>query len=488
MKRWCLLALAALSLEALTTRPAAAQSTVLCDQNPAVFPVVNIPNAATKTFVVQPNFWNAGQAGGQLCITVNNATGSFTVTTAPGPVSTNGAPAGYPHIFTGCHWGNCTNNSGMPVQVNNIGTANVFWSFTPKSTGQWNAALDIWFHSARTTQGQPDGTEIMVWANHLGPPQPFGSLIASNVTINGTTWNVWRGLLTGSGVDWNVVSYVRVTPVNALGSPGQPFDLRPFFADCQARGFLDPNWWLHSIQAGFEPWQDALGLASTGFSTTVQAGGTGGNQTLTVTKAGTGAGTVTSSPAGISCGTTCTTQNAAFTNGTSVSLSAAPNTGSSFGGWSGACSGTGGCTVAMSQARQVTATFNGPSGGGNVTVAPLVLQNTPWFHEQAVQVNNTVNITALSVQVTVQRTAGVTHAGQYNTVGSGIQQSNSGNGNPSTITYTYTLAPGQQIGPGTNRRFVAQTGGTGTPHPMSGDTWTVTYTAGGAPVTQTGTF
>jgi hypothetical protein len=82
----------------------------------------------------------------------------------------------------------------------------------------------------------------------------------------------------------------------------------------------------------------------------------------------------------------------------------------------------------------------------------------------------------------------VTHAGQYNTVGNGIQQGNSGNGNPSAITYTYTLAAGQQIGPGTSRRFVAQTGGTGTPHPMSGDTWTVTYTAGGAPVTQTGTF
>ena len=35
----------------------------------------------------------------------------------------------------------------------------------------------------------------------------------------------------------------------------------------------------------------------------------------------------------------------------------------------------------------------------------------------------------------------------------------------------------------------SKTGGTGTVHPTSGDTWTVTYTvAGGQPVTQSGTF
>jgi aryl-phospho-beta-D-glucosidase BglC (GH1 family) len=82
------------------------------------------------------------------------------------------------------------------------------------------------------------------------------------------------------------------------------------------------------------------------------------NQTLTVTKAGTGTGTVTSSPAGISCAPGCTTQNASFPNGTSVTLTASAATGSTFAGWSGACSGTGGCAVAMTQARTVTATFN----------------------------------------------------------------------------------------------------------------------------------
>jgi len=76
--------------------------------------------------------------------------------------------------------------------------------------------------------------------------------------------------------------------------------------------------------------------------------------TLTVTKAGSGSGTVSSSPAGIDCGATC---SAAFASGTSVTLTATAATGSTFAGWSGACSGTGSCVVTMDQARAVTATF-----------------------------------------------------------------------------------------------------------------------------------
>ena len=76
---------------------------------------------------------------------------------------------------------------------------------------------------------------------------------------------------------------------------------------------------------------------------------------LTVVKAGTGSGTVTSTPAGLTCGATC---SATFAQGQSVTLRATAASGSTFTGWSGAgCSGTGQCTVSMTQARSVTATF-----------------------------------------------------------------------------------------------------------------------------------
>jgi hypothetical protein len=74
---------------------------------------------------------------------------------------------------------------------------------------------------------------------------------------------------------------------------------------------------------------------------------------LTVTLAG--AGTVTSNPAGIDCGATCA---ASYASGTVVTLTATPNAGSVFTGWSGGgCTGTGTCTVTMTAATAVTATF-----------------------------------------------------------------------------------------------------------------------------------
>ncbi len=77
--------------------------------------------------------------------------------------------------------------------------------------------------------------------------------------------------------------------------------------------------------------------------------------TLTVHKDGTGSGTVTSDPAGIACGASC---QANFTEGTVVTLTAAADGNSTFGGWSGDCSGTGACQVTMNAARNVTATFD----------------------------------------------------------------------------------------------------------------------------------
>jgi hypothetical protein len=98
---------------------------------------------------------------------------------------------------------------------------------------------------------------------------------------------------------------------------------------------------------------------------------------LTLTKAGAGSGTVTSSPSGINCGTTC---SASFNNGTSVTLTASASAGSTFAGWSGACTGTGSCVVSMTSAQSVTATFNlqnftltlakAGAGSGNVTSSP----------------------------------------------------------------------------------------------------------------------
>jgi hypothetical protein len=98
---------------------------------------------------------------------------------------------------------------------------------------------------------------------------------------------------------------------------------------------------------------------------------------LSVGRKGTGAGTVTSIPPGISCGTDCSEP---FARDTVVTLYAEAAPGSTFAGWSGACSGTGTCTVTMNEDRFVTAAFAVPehvltvvrsgAGAGTVTSSP----------------------------------------------------------------------------------------------------------------------
>lgn len=91
----------------------------------------------------------------------------------------------------------------------------------------------------------------------------------------------------------------------------------------------------------------------------------GGSETLTVSKDGTGLGTVTSAPAGINCGVDCTEDYAADTE---VTLTASATAGSEFIGWTGGgCAGTGVCVVTMSSAQGVTATFDleEDDGGGD---------------------------------------------------------------------------------------------------------------------------
>jgi hypothetical protein len=96
--------------------------------------------------------------------------------------------------------------------------------------------------------------------------------------------------------------------------------------------------------------------------------------TLSATKEGNG--TINGSPAGISCGTICSHN---YESGTSVNLTATADAGYSFSGWSGACTGTGPCSVSMNSNKAIRAIFtqNAPyytlttnnSGNGTITSA-----------------------------------------------------------------------------------------------------------------------
>ena len=90
-----------------------------------------------------------------------------------------------------------------------------------------------------------------------------------------------------------------------------------------------------------------------------------------------GNGTINGSPAGISCGAIC---SHSYESGTSVNLTATADAGYTFSGWSGACTGTGPCSVSMNSNKAIRAIFtqNAPyytlttnnSGNGTITSEP----------------------------------------------------------------------------------------------------------------------
>ena len=98
---------------------------------------------------------------------------------------------------------------------------------------------------------------------------------------------------------------------------------------------------------------------------------------VTVQRDGAGTGSVISTPAGIDCGGACSlTAN----DGTSITLTASPDVGSVFVGWTGACTGAGECVVTVDGAKSVTAGFakvqfalmvtRSGAGGGTVSSSP----------------------------------------------------------------------------------------------------------------------
>ena len=172
--------------------------------------------------------------------------------------------------------------------------------------------------------------------------------------VNGGETSVVSADLTGiyCGVDC-VESYNSGSVVTLVATPGSGYTFSGWSGACSGTGICAVTMnAAKTVTATFTP-------------------------SLIVAKTGTGSGTVTSTPAGINCGAICT---AGFSNGTVVSLSAAPASNAVFSGWSGACSGVGSCVVTMDAVKNVTPIFTRVqynlnviktgNGGGTIISSP----------------------------------------------------------------------------------------------------------------------
>ncbi len=182
--------------------------------------------------------------------------------------ATNGAPGGYPSIYSGCHWGSCTRGglAANPVNVSKLfhpGSVTTSWSTTQPGGSAYDVAYDIWFNQAPTTTDQPNGAEMMIWLNHHGPVQPFGSRVGT-ATIRGVRYQVWEGQQSWG----NVISYVMARPTTSVSN----LDVGAVAADAVSRGYIQKSWYLIDVEAGFEIWRGGAGLATNSFSVNVKRG------------------------------------------------------------------------------------------------------------------------------------------------------------------------------------------------------------------------
>lgn len=242
--------LAAGAIVAVALGGTASADTQICDQYGST--------TIGGKYVVQNNRWGTSA---QQCINVTST--GFSITRQDGVGSTSGAPVSYPSIFVGCHYTNCSPGTNLPVQVKNISSAPGSINYNYVSGAIYDAAYDIWLDPSPKKDGV-NQMEIMIWLNRQGPIQPIGSPVG-NASIAGRTWEVWRG----SNGSNNVISYVAPSPVASMS-----FDAMAFINDTKNRGAITSDWYLTSIQAGFEPWQGGVGLAVNSFSQSVNTGGT----------------------------------------------------------------------------------------------------------------------------------------------------------------------------------------------------------------------
>lgn len=162
----------------------------------------------------------------------------------------------YPNISEGWEWGKSPlHGFKFPVKFKNDGHPKTSVSVSLRNKGTWNAAYDMWFSKTAQTDGQDNGAEVMVWLNCRN-----NCLTGKIVTIEGVRFykRSWTSHL--HGVSWHYVAFVAVRKRTSFKN----LWLNQFY---KAAG-VNPNWYLTSIDFGFELVDNGWGLRVNNYSLT----------------------------------------------------------------------------------------------------------------------------------------------------------------------------------------------------------------------------
>lgn len=237
-------------------------------------------NITTNGYNIYNNIWGSG--AGSQCLTVNSFSNWYVDANHP---NTSGIKS-YPNV-----------ERQLNLNVDTMGAVSSTFAVTRPSGGAYSSTYDIWYNNY--------AYEVMLWMNYTGAVGPIASgwdangnpiPEATNVSVGGHTWNIYRG---SNGAN-AVFSFVRTNSTNS-----GTVDITAISQWLRNAGWFG-NVNLHSVQFGFE------------------ISASNGNQRYSVTNFSVttgGASSLTVSPTSRSYGAAAATQTASITSNVSWTAS-----------------------------------------------------------------------------------------------------------------------------------------------------------------------
>ncbi len=325
---------------------------------------------------------STGTANG--CVSAGGGEGAAATCTATIPAGNTGVTASYSLIsYTYNFAGNGATVAASPASVTQNYGSTITAPTSPSRTGYSFAG---WSPAVPTTMPIGGGTSNAQW-----------SIRSFNVTFNG------NGSDGGSTATQSIV-YNTPTALTSNGYTRTGYTFAGWNTAANGGGTAYANTASYTIGAA---------------DVTLYAQWTINSYLITVSKTGTGGGTITSSPVGINCGATC---SYSYNYNTSLTLTATPDGSSIFSGWSGDADCTDGI-VTVTNAKSCIATF---------TAKQLTIGAPTSLTLSKVYDNNT------TVAVTPSSLVGV-YSGDVVTVSAVATYDNANVGTGKTITVVYTL-------------------------------------------------
>jgi hypothetical protein len=194
------------------------------------------------------NIYNDNFGAGTCLTNKNNA--AFTIVRS----TANGAYGAFPNISSGWQWGiEPLHSYTYPVKEKDDGHPISSVSVHLINSGTYNAAYDMWFSTYKQTDGQNNAAEVMIWLTCRN-----NCLAGTPVRIEGVWFLKRTWIAYHNGVHWRYTAYVAESHRSYFNN----LWLNPFYQNAG----VNPNWYLTSIDFGFELVTGGTGLAVNSYS------------------------------------------------------------------------------------------------------------------------------------------------------------------------------------------------------------------------------